>query len=97
MPDSHRRTLTALRKWSVLLDSAFRVPGTSLTFGLDPILGLIPGLKSPTSSLNTTFALAICVFVYVQYIGISRLGLGGYLHHFAGSPRDVVPAHSISP
>jgi len=40
-----------LRKWSVLLDSAFRVPGTGITFGLDPILGLIPGLGDLTSPL----------------------------------------------
>jgi hypothetical protein len=38
------RTLATLRRWSVLLDSAFRVPGTQITFGLDPILGLVPGL-----------------------------------------------------
>jgi hypothetical protein len=51
MPDSHHRTLAALRKWSVFLDSAFRVPGTSLTFGLDPILGLIPGVGDLTTPL----------------------------------------------
>ena len=51
MNESHRRTLAALRKWSVLLDSAFRVPGTNLTFGLDPIIGLIPGLGDLTSPL----------------------------------------------
>ena len=51
MHDSHVRTLTALRKWSVLLDSAFRVPGTNLSFGLDPILGLIPGLGDLTTPL----------------------------------------------
>jgi hypothetical protein len=33
----------------VLLDSAFHVPGTRLTFGLDPILGLIPGLGDLTT------------------------------------------------
>jgi uncharacterized protein DUF4112 len=49
--ESHIRTLAALRRWSVLLDSAFRVPGTNLTFGLDPILGLIPGLGDLTSPL----------------------------------------------
>lgn len=26
------------------LDTAFRIPGTSIRFGLDPILGLVPGL-----------------------------------------------------
>ncbi len=37
------RAVAALRSWAVLLDSAFRVPGTRVTFGLDPILGLVPG------------------------------------------------------
>ena len=36
--------LDALRRWAVLLDSAFRVPGTSIRFGLDAIVGLIPGI-----------------------------------------------------
>jgi hypothetical protein len=49
MREQDARTIAALRKWSVLLDSAFRVPGTRLTFGLDPILGLIPGLGDLTS------------------------------------------------
>jgi hypothetical protein len=49
MRESDARTLAALRKWSVLLDSAFRVPGTNMTFGLDPLLGLIPGLGDLTT------------------------------------------------
>jgi len=49
MHERDARTLQALRKWSVLLDSAFRVPGTQMTFGLDPILGLIPGLGDLTT------------------------------------------------
>ena len=53
-------------------------------------LGLIPGMKSPTSNLNTTVSLAICVFFYVQYTGIRSLGPLGYLRHMAGDPRDVV-------
>src|SRR5215211_180348 len=40
----NRENLDALRRWAVLLDSAFRVPGTSIRFGLDAIVGLIPGL-----------------------------------------------------
>ena len=37
------RALVALRKWAYLLDSAFQVPGTRMRFGLDPIVGLLPG------------------------------------------------------
>ena len=51
---------------------------------------LIPGLKSSTSSLNTTVALAVCVFCYVQWIGIRSHGLRTYLDHLAGAPRDLV-------
>lgn len=36
--------LDALRRYAVLLDSQFRVPGTRIRFGLDAIVGLVPGL-----------------------------------------------------
>lgn len=38
--DSTRRARDLAR----ILDSAFRVPGTRFRFGLDPLLGLVPGL-----------------------------------------------------
>jgi F-type H+-transporting ATPase subunit a len=53
------------------------------------LIGLIPFMESPTSSLNVTVALALTVFVYVQYIGIRELGPLGYLDHMAGNPRDL--------
>ena len=53
-------------------------------------LGLIPGLKSPTSSLNTTAGLAICVFFYVQFVGLRENGLKNYILHLMGSPKDAV-------
>jgi hypothetical protein len=31
-----------LRRWQQLLDTRYRVPGTSIRFGWDPIIGLIP-------------------------------------------------------
>lgn len=40
----HDVRLDALRRWAVLLDSYFRVPGTRIRFGLDAIIGLVPGL-----------------------------------------------------
>ena len=36
--------LARARALTKLLDSAARVPGTNFRFGLDPVLGLIPGL-----------------------------------------------------
>jgi F-type H+-transporting ATPase subunit a len=54
------------------------------------LLGLVPLMKSSTSSVNTTVALALCVFSYVQYTGIRRMGIVGYLDHLCGQPRDLV-------
>lgn len=58
------------------------------------LLGLIPGFMSPSGGvkggLNITVSLAVCVFLYVQYTGIRRLGIGGYLYHFAGTPKNAI-------
>jgi len=54
------------------------------------LFGLIPLMKSPTASVNTTVALAICVFLYVQWTGIRKNGPLGYIHHLLGQPRDVM-------
>lgn len=45
--------LDLLRRISRLLDSAMEVPGTSIRVGLDPILGLFPGLGDLVSPLFT--------------------------------------------
>jgi hypothetical protein len=45
--------LELLRRVARLLDSAMTVPGTSIRVGLDPILGLFPGLGDLVSPLFT--------------------------------------------
>jgi Domain of unknown function (DUF4112) len=47
-----------LRFWAVLLDSRFRIPGTNIRFGLDPVLSLIPGLGDLASPV---FAVVLLV------------------------------------
>ena len=48
--------LKALKHASRLLDSAFVLPGTKIRFGLDPLLGLVPGFGDLASPL---FAMAL--------------------------------------
>ncbi|MCP4144536.1 MAG: F0F1 ATP synthase subunit A [bacterium] len=55
---------------------------------LNNLIGLVPFGHSSTSSINTTIALALCTFVYVQYVGLTKNGILGYLHHLAGSPKS---------
>ena len=54
------------------------------------LAGLIPGFKSPTANINTTFGLALCVFLYIQYTGIRSFGIRGYLAHMMESPKDLM-------
>lgn len=61
------------------------------------IAGLIPFLKSPTSSWSTTLALALCVFVYVQYTALKELGFWGYLDHLMAQPRGAMAWSLIMP
>jgi NAD/NADP transhydrogenase beta subunit len=37
-------SLRRVRAIAVLLDDALRVPGTNIRFGIDPLIGMIPGL-----------------------------------------------------
>ena len=54
------------------------------------LFGIVPLMEAPTSSLNVTLALALTVFVYVQYSAIKESGPLGYLDHLAGSPRTAI-------
>ena len=66
--DPDDRAISALRKWSVLLDSAFRVPGTRFTFGLDPLLGLVPGLGDITTPLFSALLLLHAVRLHIPRV-----------------------------
>lgn len=45
--------------------------------------GLLPGLFSPTSNLNTTASMALIVFFTTHYIGVKEHGVK-YIKHFLG-------------
>ncbi|MEK6692444.1 MAG: F0F1 ATP synthase subunit A [Nitrospirota bacterium] len=52
------------------------------------LMGLIPGFESPTSNINTTASMAICVFLSTHYLGIRVHGLK-YFGHFFGPIRSI--------
>ncbi|MFA5275441.1 MAG: F0F1 ATP synthase subunit A [Candidatus Omnitrophota bacterium] len=61
------------------------------------LAGLIPFMRSATSSLSTTFALALCVFLYVHYSAIRELGFIGYIDHLMGKPRGALALTIVLP
>jgi len=60
------------------------------------LVGLIPGLHSPTRDLSVTSALAVLVFLSVHWFGIKTQGLKKYLHHYLTPSPILLPFHVIS-
>jgi F-type H+-transporting ATPase subunit a len=59
------------------------------------LLDIVPGYRTPTSSLSTTAALAICVFFAVPIYGIERVGIVRYLKHYVEPSILMLPFHII--
>jgi F-type H+-transporting ATPase subunit a len=50
--------------------------------GLVPPVGRVEFLRAPTSDVNVTIGLALVSFIYFEFQGFRRLGVGGYLGKF---------------
>jgi hypothetical protein len=63
-----------------LLDDWFRIPGTSIRFGLDGLIGLVPGLGDILAGLASTVLIVAAWVRGVPYITLIRmvanLGIG---------------------
>ena len=60
--------LDRLRKLQHLLDNAFRVPGTSLRFGWDPIIGVVPWVGDVLAALMTC-----AIVVQAHHMSVPRV------------------------
>ena len=60
------------------------------------LVGLVPGMHSPTGDLSLTAALAILVFLSVHWYGVRASGWRGYLRHYFSPTPIMFPFHIIS-
>ena len=71
-----RQSLEPLFKWlALIMDEVIRVPGTNFRFGLDPLIGLIPGIGDTSSALVSAFALIQALRLGVPKILLARMAL----------------------
>lgn len=68
----------------------------ALFIGAANLLGLVPGLHSPTADFSTTAALAIVVFCAVPFYGIRARGPRGYLGHYLEPTPLLLPFEIIT-
>ena len=69
------------------MDEFIRVPGTKFKFGLDPLIGLLPGLGDTGSALVSAFALIQAARLGVPKILLARMSLNILINELVG----VVP------
>jgi hypothetical protein len=76
------RTLHGLE---ILLDEAFRIPGTSIRFGLDGIIGLVPGLGDVLAGLLSLVIPLAAWFRGVPYVTLARMAVNLAIGVLVGS------------
>jgi len=88
-------TLQWLRSWAHLLDARFRIPGTSIRFGIDPILAIIPGLGDLASPIFTVALLAQGLHQRVPAVILTRMALNALFDAFIGAVPLAGPVADI--
>ena len=67
------RQLERLRRFAYWLDSGIRLPGTRLRIGLDPILGLVPGLGDAAGAVLAAWFLVAGVRRAISRATLARI------------------------
>jgi Domain of unknown function (DUF4112) len=80
-----RQGLEPIFKWlAYIMDEVVRVPGTKFRFGLDPLLGLIPGVGDTSSALVSAFAMIQAVRLGVPKVLLMRMALNVLVNEVIG-------------
>ena len=74
-----------LERLGWLMDDMFRVPVLGSRVGLDPLLGLIPGLGDTITSLVSFYILVAAVRYRVSKITLLRMGVNIAIDYVVGS------------
>jgi len=74
-----------LTRLSWLMDDLIRIPGLGWSFGLDALVGLIPGFGDTATSLASFYILASAVRYRVPKVTLLRMGLNIGIDYVVGS------------
>ena len=85
LPTHSASSLKRLRQISHLLDNAIPVPGTKVRFGLDPILGLLPGGGDMAGGLMSVYIVFEGARMGVPAVTIGRMGFNIVLDLLTGT------------
>lgn len=78
-----------------LMDTAFVVPGTNIRFGLDPLIGLVPGLGDTLGSLVSVFLILQSARYGVPKVVLARMAMNVMANTVVGAIPVVGDAFSV--
>lgn len=91
-----RAQVEPLFKWIALfMDDLVRVPGTKLRFGIDPLIGLIPGIGDTGSAMVSAVALIQAARYGLPKIVLARMSVNILLNELIGIVPIVGDAFSF--
>jgi hypothetical protein len=83
--NAKRSELEPLFRWlALVMDNLLRVPGTNFRFGLDPLIGLLPGLGDTGSALISAMALVAAARRGLPKILLARMSLNILINEAIG-------------
>ena len=80
-----RARLEPLFKWiALIMDEFMRLPGTKFRVGLDPIVGLIPGIGDTASAIVSAMTLLYAARCGLPKILLARMSFNVLINEFVG-------------
>lgn len=83
--ETREHLLTAADILAKVLDTTIKIPGTSIYIGLDPLLGLIPGIGDVIANLIGTVILGIATRLQLPRIVLARMSLNLLINGTVGA------------
>ncbi len=80
-----KNELRSIEVLAKLMDSQFQIPGTKFRIGLDPLIGLIPGLGDFTGFIVSGYMMLICARNGASSFLLARMTLNILLDALIGS------------
>jgi hypothetical protein len=78
-------SLEPLFRWlALIMDEFLRFPGTKIRFGLDPIIGLLPGIGDVASAIISAVALVHAARYGVPKILLARMAMNTLINELVG-------------
>jgi len=94
-PTAFERDEKFIRFVSQLMDTMFVIPGTNIRFGLDPIIGLIPGLGDSADAVISAYLIARSARYGVPKIILARMALNVLINTVGGALPVIGDAFSV--